>query len=81
MQWFALGANLNHAAKAFQSAPISHAVFLGSLLAMQGVFAGYYWSWKLIPTLPVFALVGVVAFLSGSKALGEVQRRRLAGER
>lgn len=48
---------------------------------MELVFYLYYVSWNLFQTLPVIALVGVVTFLSGTKALGEVQSRRLAGER
>jgi oligosaccharyltransferase complex subunit delta (ribophorin II) len=31
--------------------------------------------------LPVAGIVGLVAFVSGSKALSEVQARRMAGER
>lgn len=63
------------------SAPVSHAVFFGSIVAMEGVFFLYYSAWNLFQTLPVAGVVGVVAFLSGTRALGEVQRRRLAGER
>lgn len=48
---------------------------------MEGVFFLYYSTWNLFQTLPAIAVVGVVAFLSGNSALGEVQRRRLAGER
>lgn len=48
---------------------------------MEGVFVLYYTKWNLFQTLPAMALVGVFAFLSGNKALAEVQRRRLAGER
>ncbi|KAH6609415.1 hypothetical protein Trco_002761 [Trichoderma cornu-damae] len=67
--------------KALGSAPISHAAFFGSILAMEGVFFLYYTQWNLFQALPAIAAVGVAAFLSGTKALGEVQRRRLAGER
>ncbi|KAJ6782185.1 hypothetical protein PWT90_03617 [Aphanocladium album] len=81
ISWLALGANLSHAGKALGAAPISHAVFYGSILAMEGVFFLYYSTWNLFQTLPAIAVVGVVAFLSGNSALGEVQRRRLAGER
>lgn len=63
------------------SAPVSHATFVGSVIAMEGVFFLYYSGTKLLTVLPVMGLVGVVAFLSGIKALGEVQRRRLSGER
>lgn len=48
---------------------------------MEGVFFLYYSTWNLFQTLPVMTIVGAVAFLSGTKALGEVQSRRLAGGR
>jgi oligosaccharyltransferase complex subunit delta (ribophorin II) len=48
---------------------------------MEGVFFLYYSAWNLFQTLPVMGVVAVVAFFSGTKALGEVQGRRLAGER
>ena len=48
---------------------------------MELVFYAYYSSWNLFQVLPVMTAVGAVAFLSGSKALGEVQARRLKGER
>jgi len=48
---------------------------------MEGIFFLYYSSWNLFQTLPAAGVVGLVAFLSGSKALSEVQSRRLAGER
>lgn len=67
--------------KALGNAPISHVVFFGSIVAMEGVFFLYYTQWNLFQTLPAIGAVGVAAFLSGTKALGEVQRRRLAGER
>jgi oligosaccharyltransferase complex subunit delta (ribophorin II) len=67
--------------KALGSAPISHALFFGSIIAIEGVFFLYYTSWKLLETLPVIIGLSTVAFLSGTKALGEVQSRRLAGER
>lgn len=72
---------MNHLQKALGTAPISHAVFFGSIIAMEGVFFLYYSSWNLLQTLPVAGVVGVAAFLSGTRALGEVQQRRLAGER
>lgn len=80
-QWLALGANADHLQKALSSAPVAHGVFFGSIVAMEGVFFMYYSAWNLFQTLPVAGVVGVVAFLSGTRALGEVQRRRLAGER
>lgn len=79
--WALLGANLNHLPKALNDAPISHALFFGSIAAMEGVFFMYYTRWNLFQTLPVAGLVGLVTFLSGSRALTEVQERRLAGQR
>ena len=79
--WATLGANANHVSKAMGNAPVSHALFYGSIMAMEGIFFLYYTSWNLFQTLPAAAVVGVVAFLSGSRALSEVQERRLAGLR
>ncbi|CAD0111942.1 unnamed protein product [Aureobasidium uvarum] len=79
--WLFLGANLNHLSKAMNTAPISHALFFGSIVVMEFIFFLYYSSWTLFQILPPAGLVGTVAFLSGSKALGEVQQRRLAGLR
>jgi oligosaccharyltransferase complex subunit delta (ribophorin II) len=76
-----LGANLNHLSKALGAAPISHILFFGSIVSMEGVFFLYYTSWTLFQILPVAGVVGLVAFLSGSRALSEVQERRLAGQR
>lgn len=70
-----------HLQKAFSAAPISHSVFFGSIVAMEFVFYLYYTSWNLFQILPAAAIVSVASFLSGTKALGEVQGRRLAGER
>lgn len=80
-QWTVLGGNLSHASKAMGKAPLSHALFFGSIVAMEGVFFLYYSAWNLFQTLPVMGLVATVAFFSGTRALGEVQGRRLAGER
>ncbi|KAJ5294188.1 hypothetical protein PENANT_c028G04152 [Penicillium antarcticum] len=79
--WLLLGANVSHLPTAFKSAPLPHAVFLGSLVAFEGIFFLYYTSWNLFQILPAVAIVGAVAFISGSRALGEVQGRRLAGLR
>ncbi|KAI1392742.1 Oligosaccharyltransferase subunit Ribophorin II-domain-containing protein [Hypoxylon trugodes] len=79
--WIVLGANVSHLPKALGTAPLAHAAFFGSIVAMEGVFFLYYSSWNLFQTLPAVGVVSVVAFLSGAKALGEVQSRRLAGER
>ncbi|EGS19032.1 oligosaccharyltransferase subunit-like protein [Thermochaetoides thermophila DSM 1495] len=81
ISWLFLGANIKHLPKALSAAPVSHAVFFGSIVAMEGVFFMYYTSWNLFQTLPVIAAVAVVTVLSGTKALGEVQSRRLAGDR
>jgi len=79
--WVYLGGNLDHLSKAYGVSPVAHGLFLGSIVAMEGVFLMYYVSWNLFQTLPVAAVVGLVAFVSGSRALTEVQERRLAGER
>ncbi|KAI1497072.1 Oligosaccharyltransferase subunit Ribophorin II-domain-containing protein [Biscogniauxia marginata] len=79
--WLALGANVSHLSKALGDAPLAHGVFFGSILAMEGVFYMYYVSWNLFQTLPAIGVIGAVTILSGTKALGEVQNRRLAGER
>jgi oligosaccharyltransferase complex subunit delta (ribophorin II) len=80
-KWLYLGANLNHLSKAMQDAPISHATFYGSIICIEGIFFMYYTSWNLFETLPLLFVVGTVTFLSGSRALSEVQERRLAGMR
>lgn len=79
--WVFLGANLNHLPKATYSAPLSYILFFSSILAMEGIFFMYYSSWRLYQVLPAAGAVGLFGFLSGSKALSEVQSRRLAGER
>jgi oligosaccharyltransferase complex subunit delta (ribophorin II) len=79
--WAMLGANINHMSQALGSAPVAHALFFGSIVAMEGIFYLYYTSWNLFQVLPAAGGVGVVAFLSGSRALTEVQERRLAGKR
>lgn len=81
LQWLVLGGNVTDMGSALASAPIAHALFFGSIVAMEGVFFLYYSSWNLFQTLPVIGLVSVVAFLSGNSALAEVQSRRLAGKR
>jgi oligosaccharyltransferase complex subunit delta (ribophorin II) len=79
--WFALGANVNHLSEALNNAPVAHALFLGSIVGMEGIFFMYYSSWNLFQTLPAATVASVVAILSGSRALTEVQGRRLAGKR
>ncbi|CAG7924166.1 unnamed protein product [Penicillium olsonii] len=79
--WLLLGANVSHLPTAFQAAPLSHATFLGSLIAFEGILFLYYTSWSLFAFLPAAGVIGTIAFVSGSRALGEVQGRRLAGRR
>ncbi|KAA8576423.1 hypothetical protein EYC84_006548 [Monilinia fructicola] len=50
--WAYLGANLSHLSKATSAAPISHGLFYGSIIAMEGIFFLYYSSWTLFQTLP-----------------------------
>ncbi|GES62421.1 oligosaccharyltransferase subunit ribophorin II [Aspergillus terreus] len=68
--WLFLGGNVSHLPTAFKSSPIPHAVFLGSLFSIEGIFFLYYTSWTLFQILPAVAVVGTVAFISGSRALG-----------
>lgn len=63
------------------AAPVSHALFYGSIVGLEGIFVMYYTSWNLFQTLPAALAVGAVTFLSGTRALTEVQERRLAGLR
>jgi len=79
--WLYLGGNINHVSKALSDAPVSHGLFVGSIVGIEGVFFLYYTSWNLFQTLPVLLAFGLVALLSGSRALTEVQERRLAGLR
>ncbi|KAF1975505.1 hypothetical protein BU23DRAFT_458308 [Bimuria novae-zelandiae CBS 107.79] len=79
--WVTLGANASHLGKALGNAPVSHILFFGSIMAMEGIFFLYYTSWNLFQTLPAALAVGFVAYISGSRALSEVQERRLAGLR
>ena len=72
---------MSHLSKAMSSSPASHALFFGSILALEGIFFMYYTSWNLFQTLPAALAVGGVTFVSGSRALSEVQERRLAGLR
>ncbi|GAB1191736.1 hypothetical protein APSETT444_000918 [Aspergillus pseudonomiae] len=67
--WLFLGANVCHLPKALKASPVSHAVFLGSLLSIEGIFFLYYQSWTLFQILPAVAVAGTVAFISGSRAL------------
>jgi oligosaccharyltransferase complex subunit delta (ribophorin II) len=76
-----LGANTSHLGTALSAAPVSHLAFFGSLVAMEGSFLMYYREWTLFQVLPVIGAIGAVIWLSGTRALGEVQSRRMAGER
>lgn len=73
--------NLNHLSVALKAAPIPHIVFVSSVIGLEGIFFMYYTSWNLFQMLPASLIVGGIAFLSGSRALSEVQERRLAGLR
>lgn len=73
--------NLNHLSVALKAAPVPHIVFVSSVIGLEGIFFMYYTSWTLFQMLPPSLIVGAVAFLSGSRALSEVQERRLAGLR
>lgn len=79
--WLLLGGNVSQVGQALRKAPLAHVTFFGSLLAMEGVFAMYYLRWKLFTVLPIAGVIGVVGVVSGSKALSEVQVRRLEGKR
>ncbi|KAK7743527.1 hypothetical protein SLS53_004061 [Cytospora paraplurivora] len=80
--WFGfLGANLSSLPKALGAAPLSHTTFFGSIFAIEFVYFLYHRGLSLGHILVPVAVLGTTAVLSGTKALGEVQRRRLAGER
>lgn len=76
-----LDVNLNHLSIALKAAPVPHIVFVSSIIGLEGIFFMYYTSWTLFQMLPASLAVGAIAFLSGSRALSEVQERRLAGLR
>ena len=79
--WMSVGANFNHFPEAVKGAPVAYALFIGSILALEGLFFLYYLGYTLFKILPPIALVGSITFLSGSRALSEVQARRFAGKR
>ena len=56
-------------------------MFFASVVAMEGAFLMYYRQWTLFQLLPIAGGIGAAIWLSGTKALGEVQSRRMAGER
>lgn len=76
-----MGGNLAHISKATSDAPVAHALFVGSIVGIEAVFFRYYAGTNLFHTLPVLGALAVVAYVSGSRALTEVQERRLAGLR
>ena len=80
-QWFTLGANVDHLSKAVSAAPLSYAAFIGSIFAMEFAFLLYYSTWNLFQLLPAVGVLSTIIVFSGKNALGEVQSRRLAGER
>ena len=79
--WLELGMNMSHVFEAFNTAPIAHSFFVGSIFVLEGIFGLYYLRLTLFQALPMVAVVGTVTFLSGSRALREVRGRRLAGKR
>lgn len=79
--WFTLGANVDHLSKAVSAAPLSYAAFIGSIFAMEFAFLLYYSTWNLFQLLPAVGILSTIIVFSGKNALGEVQSRRLAGER
>lgn len=81
LSWAYLGANLSHLPKAMKTAPIAYVLFFGSILAMEFVLFLYYIKWNLFQLLPAASIIGLITFLSGPRALSEVQSRRLNGER
>lgn len=81
LQWLFLGGNVNHLQKALSDAPVAHALFVGSIISLEGILFLYYSSWNLFQALPALTVVGLITFVSGSRALTEVQERRLAGLR
>jgi oligosaccharyltransferase complex subunit delta (ribophorin II) len=58
------------------NAPIAHAGFFLSLIAFQIQFYRYWVSGTLGTVLVNSAVLGLLAFLTGRSALGEVMRRR-----
>lgn len=79
--WIYHGANLSQLPGSLRIAPLSHALFYGSILMIEATFFLYYYKWKLFQLLPCVLLLGFIACLSGPKALSEVQGRRLTGDR
>ncbi|PSR94178.1 hypothetical protein BD289DRAFT_494833 [Coniella lustricola] len=79
--WLYNGANLNHLAKAIGASPLSYTTFLGSIVGLEFVYFLYHRGLSLGHILVPVAVLSTTTVLSGMRALGEVQGRRLAGER
>ncbi|KAF3762259.1 hypothetical protein M406DRAFT_357376 [Cryphonectria parasitica EP155] len=79
--WLLHGANVSQLPKAVGAAPVSYATFLGSIVAMEFVYFLYHRGLSLGHILVPVAVLSTTTVLSGMRALGEVQSRRLAGER
>lgn len=71
-----VSANLDSWSAAVATAPIAHAVFFASLIIVEIRYFKYWVSGTLGQALSESVAIGLVAFLSGRSALGEVMRRR-----
>lgn len=69
-------ANISSLTSALSTAPIAHAVFFASLVAFEIYFFKYWVNGTLGQILVEGVFIGIVVFLSGRRALGEVMRRR-----
>ena len=58
------------------NAPMAHAMFFASLVIFEIRFIKYWTGGTLGQILVEMGAIGIVAFLSGRSALGEVMRRR-----
>jgi len=61
---------------AMTNAPMAHAMFFASLVLFEIRFFRYWVDGTLGQILVEAGAIGIVAFLSGRSALGEVMRRR-----
>lgn len=81
-KWFGfVGANFSQLPKALGAAPLSHVTFFGSIVGIEAVYFLYHRGMSLGHILVPITILSTTTLLSGMKALGEVQSRRLAGER
>jgi len=69
-------ADLDSWGKAMADAPMAHAMFFASLVIFEIRFFKYWVGGTLGQILLESGAIGVVGFLSGRSALGEVMRRR-----